>query len=169
MKVGIFLYIFFRMKYTRLTKEQLEELHPEFITFLASQKIDKTEWTQIKSQNPAIAEQELDVFSDLIWEKALTNVRYIDHFSKNFIFLFKCESQSVFSLIIKSNNQQIDFLTNDGINWLSDNLLSGEVEIQKGKKDISQDRNQSLFSIIKQGGIISKGELFSKLEHLINN
>ncbi len=27
------------MKYTRLTKEQLEELHPEFINFLATQSI----------------------------------------------------------------------------------------------------------------------------------
>lgn len=157
------------MKYTRLTKEQLEEMHPEFINFLATQSIDKKEWDDIKSNKPEIAMQEIDVFSDMIWDKALSNVRFIDHFSTNFIFLFKCEEHDVFSFVINANNKQVDFLTKDGINWLSQNLFSDEVEIQKGKKDISQDRNQSLFSIIKQGGIISKGELFSKLEHLINN
>ena len=115
------------MKYARLTKEQLEELHPEFINFLATQSIDKKEWDEIKKNKPQVAMQEIDVFSDLIWERALTNVNFIDHFSTNYIFLFK----------------RID--------------------------TISQDRNQALFKIIKEGGIISKGELYSKLEHLINN
>ena len=157
------------MKYARLTKEQLEELHPEFINFLATQSIDKKEWDEIKNNKPQVAMQEIDVFSDLIWDRALTNVSYIDHFSTNYIFLFKCVEATIYSLVINTNNKKIDFLTKDGINWLSENMFSDSVEIQKGKKDISQDRNQALFKIIKEGGIISKGELFSKLEHLINN
>lgn len=50
------------MKYTRLTKEQFEELHQEFTTFLATQSIDKAEWDTIKKEKPEVAEQELDVF-----------------------------------------------------------------------------------------------------------
>ena len=69
------------------TKEQLEELHPEFITFLATQSIDKKEWEELKRNKPEIAEQEIDVFSDMIWDRAITNVEFIDHFSKNYIFL----------------------------------------------------------------------------------
>jgi hypothetical protein len=156
------------MKYARLTKEQLEELHPEFITFLATQSIDKIEWDEIKKNRPNVAEQEIDIFSDMIWEKALTNVSHIDHFSKNYIFLFKCYQNEVLSFVIKTNNPQIDFVSADGINWLSENLFSDEVEITRGKKDISEKRNESLFEIIKQGGIISKGELFTKLNSLIN-
>ena len=156
------------MKYARLTKEQLEELHPEFITFLATQSIDKIEWDDIKKNRPNVAEQEIDIFSDMIWEKALTNVSHIDHFSKNYIFLFKCYQNEVLSFVIKTNNPQIDFVSADGINWLSENLFSDEVEINRGKKDLSENRNESLFEIIKQGGIISKGELFTKLDSLIN-
>jgi hypothetical protein len=156
------------MKYARLTKEQLEELHPEFITFLATQSIDKIEWDDIKKNRPNLAEQEIDIFSDMIWEKALTNVSHIDHFSKNYIFLFKCYQNEVLTFVIKTNNPQIDFVSADGINWLSENLFSDEVEITRGKKDLSENRNESLFEIIKQGGIISKGELFTKLDSLIN-
>ena len=36
------------MKYSRLTKEQFEEMHAEFSSFLATQAIDKAEWDQIK-------------------------------------------------------------------------------------------------------------------------
>ena len=80
------------MKYARLTKEQLEELHPEFITFLATQSIDKKEWDEIKQNKPHIAEQEIDVFSDMIWEKALTNVLTLIIFLKiTFFFLNVCK------------------------------------------------------------------------------
>ena len=156
------------MKYARLTKEQLEELHPEFINFLATQSIDKIEWDDIKKNRPHVAEQEIDVFSDMIWEKALTNVTHLDHFSKNYIFLFKCLPDVVYSFVIKTNNPEIDFVSADGIHWLSENLFSDDVEIIRGRKDISSNRNESLFEIIKQGGIISKGELFTKLDSLIN-
>ncbi|MEL6975556.1 MAG: DUF6495 family protein, partial [Bacteroidota bacterium] len=59
------------MKYARLTQQQLEELHPEFINFLATQSITAEEWSTLKSDKPEVAEQELDVFSDLIWEGVL--------------------------------------------------------------------------------------------------
>jgi len=69
------------MKYTRLTKEQLEELHQEFINFLATQAIDKAEWDKIKIEKPEVAEQELDVFSDLVWEGVLGRAQFLEHFS----------------------------------------------------------------------------------------
>lgn len=156
------------MKYARLTKEQLEELHPEFITFLATQSIDKKEWDELKKNNSEIVSQEIDIFSDMIWDRAVSNVNFIDHFSKNYIFLFKCVENIVYSYVINTKEESVDFLSTDGINWLSENIFSDAIEIQKGRKDISDDRNGALFSIIKQGGIISKGELFTKLEHLLN-
>jgi hypothetical protein len=155
------------MKYQRLTREQLIELHPEFSNFLATQSIDKKEWDDIKLNKPQVAEQEIDVFSDLIWEKALSNVQYIDHFSKNYIFLFKCFHDQMFSIIIKTNFINIDFTTKEGINWLSENLFTDYVEINKGRKNIEDKRNKALFELIKKGVIISNGNLFSKFENLL--
>ena len=40
------------MKYSRLTKEQFEELHQEFINFLATQSITADEWTNLKANKP---------------------------------------------------------------------------------------------------------------------
>ena len=71
------------MKYSRLTKEQFEEMKQEFINFLASQSITADEWEKIKKEQPKAAEQELDVFSDLIWEGVLNKVEYLEHFSAN--------------------------------------------------------------------------------------
>ena len=111
------------MKYTRLTKEQFEELHQEFINFLATQTIDKAEWDKIKIEKPEVAEQELDVFSDLVWEGVLGRAEYLEHFSKNHIFLFQCFDTNVKSIVLKSLVPETDFLTKDGLQWLSDNHL----------------------------------------------
>ncbi|MCB0467853.1 MAG: hypothetical protein KDC64_06540, partial [Aequorivita sp.] len=67
------------MKYARLTKEQFEELHQEFINFLATQSITADEWKKLKIEKPEVAEQELDIFSDLIWEGVLNKVKYLEH------------------------------------------------------------------------------------------
>ena len=155
------------MKYTRLTKEQLEELHPEFSNFLATQTIDKKEWDNLKANKPEIALQEIDVFSDLIWDKAITNVRFVDHFSKNHIFLFKCHDELLESLIVQTSNNEIDFFTTEGLEWLGNNLFTDEVTIQTGKKEVVENRNEEVFKIIENGGIISKGELYIKLTALI--
>ena len=77
------------MKYARLTREQLEEMQQEFINFLATQSITAEEWKDIKTNQPDVAEKEIDVFSDLIWEGVLNKVEYLEHFSKQQIFLFQ--------------------------------------------------------------------------------
>lgn len=139
------------MKYARLTKEQFDELHAEFANFLATQTIDKAEWDSIKINKPEVAEQELDVFSDLIWEGVLSRAEYLEHFSRNHIFLFKCFEKDVQSIVLKSLVPETDFLTKDGLQWLSDNMFTKNIEMKVGKKVFTEDRNASIFELIQQG------------------
>ncbi len=151
------------MKYARLTKEQFEELHPEFTNFLASQSIDKKEWDTIKEEKPEVAEQELDVFSDLIWEGVLTKAEYLEHFSKNHIFLFHCKEDYIDSMVLKSLVSDVDFLTKEGLQWLTDNIFTETVEILTGKKSYDKERNEALFDLIMQGTILSDGQLYKQI------
>lgn len=157
------------MKYTRLTKEQLEELNQEFSNFLASQQIDKKEWDIIKANSPEVAEQELDVFSDLIWEGVLTNAKYLEHFAKNFIFLFECTEVYMSTIIIKSLEPTVDFLTKPGLEWLGDHLFTESVEIHRGNKVFDADRNLDIFKIIQQGAILSDGVLYQNIYEMLEN
>jgi hypothetical protein len=156
------------MKYKRLTKEQFEALHQEFANFLASQSIDKKEWDEIKTNKPEVAEQELDVFSDLIWEGVLTNAQFLEHFSKNHIFLFHCQEKFIDSMVLKSLVTEVDFLTKEGLQWLSDNLFTDTVEIHVGKKDYDKERNEAIFDLITQGTILSDGQLYLQINSIIN-
>ena len=157
------------MKYSRLTKEQFEELHTEFINFLASQSIDKAEWDTIKENQPEVAEQELDVFSDLIWEGVLTKAEYLEHFSKNHIFLFQCFDTYVNSIVLKSLVPEVDFLTKDGLQWLSDNMFTETIEMKIGKKVFTEERNASVFALIQQGAFLSDGQLYQQINSIIES
>lgn len=155
------------MTYTRLTKEQFEALHQEFTNFLATQSIDKNEWDKLKKEKPEIAEQELDVFSDLIWEGVLKQAKYLDHFSKNHIFLFDCLNEQIESIVITVQDDSIDLMTSKGLEWLVTNLMHDAVIIQRGKKGYDKPRNEVIFDIIQQGAILSKGEFYQDLMKLL--
>ncbi|MCA6422916.1 MAG: hypothetical protein IM568_08880 [Flavobacterium sp.] len=157
------------MKYKRLTKEQFEALHKEFSNFLATQSIDKTEWDSIKANRPEVAEQELDVFSDLIWEGVLTNAHYLEHFSKNHIFLFHCQEKLIQSIVLKALKPQVDFMQKEGLQWLSDNMFTETVEIHIGKKEYQTERNKAIFDLITEGAILSDGQLYLQINGIIQS
>ncbi len=155
------------MKYARLTKEQFEEMHQEFINFLATQSITADEWKKIKEEKPKVAEEEMDVFSDLIWEGVLNKVEYLEHFSPNQIFLFQISEVTINLIAIKIENEAIDITTREGYQWLQTNLMDDTVNIYTSTKAMSDDRNKDIFALIKQGANITKGELYRYFENVV--
>ncbi len=156
------------MKYARLTKEQFEELQEEFINFLATQSITAHEWQNIKINKAEVAEQELDIFSDLVWEGVLSKTEYLEHISTKQMHLFSLNESDMQVIAVKLNNEEIDLTTKDGFNWLRDNLLNESVEFLQAKKGYSEDKNLDKFKLIQQGAVITKGELFEYFDKLIN-
>ncbi len=156
------------MKYSRLTKEQFEELHKEFINFLATQSITADEWKNLKANKPELAEQELDMFSDLIWEGVLNKVEYLEHISPQQLHLFYLTDDIMNLIAIKLKNKNADLTTKEGFQWLRDNLLSEEVEFYNASKPYSEDKQMDKFKLILQGSEITKGELFEYFKKLVS-
>ncbi|WP_435262724.1 DUF6495 family protein [Tenacibaculum sp. nBUS_03] len=155
------------MKYRQLTKEQFETLHNEFARFLASQSIDVNEWNQIKKEKPDVAEEEMNVFSDVVWDDVLTKTAYLEHFSPRFLNLFKCDKDNIHRIVIQITNEEVNLLEQEGYEWLLKNTHSEEVEILEGSKAYNEERNSELFDLIQKGSSISKGELFEYFKKLI--
>lgn len=153
------------MKYRQLTKEQFENLHQEFAQFLASQKIDVHEWNQIKTEKPAVALEEMNIFSDIVWDDVLTKTNYVEHFSKTSANLFKCDEKNMQRIAIKVN-WDINLLEQEGFEWLMKNPTDNSVEIFKGSKEYKNDRNLEVFDLIEKGSTISKGEIFNYFNKL---
>ena len=156
------------MKYTRLTKEQLEELQPEFINFLATQSITGDEWAKIKKDTPKVAEDELDVFSDLIWEGVLGKVMYLENISEQQMHLFQLVEKEMKLIAVKVMNPKIDLTTEIGFNWFKKNWQSDFVEYMTAAKAYTDDKNLDKFQLIKQGAVITKGELYQWFESMMD-
>ena len=156
------------MKYTRLSKEQLEELHPEFINFLATQSITGDEWAAIKEKQPEVAEQEIDVFSDLIWEGVLSKATYLEHISPQQMFLFEIAETKMNLIGLKVNKTDLDITSPEGYEWLRNNYASDDVEFFKSSKGYSNEKNADIFELIQQGSVITKGALFEFFKKIVN-
>lgn len=148
------------MKYSRLTNEQFEELHPEFINFLATQSITASEWEHIKIEKPEVAEQELDVFSDLIWEGVLSRVNFLENISAQHMHLFHCGKKEMKLISVKVYNPEVDLRTELGFGWFKKNWQSDFVEYLTASKAYTNDPNLDKFHLIEQGAEITKGSLF---------
>lgn len=155
------------MKYRQLTKEQFESLHEEFAHFLASQSIDAKEWKQIKKEKPTVAEDEMNVFSDVVWDDVLTKTDYLEHFSKQSINLFKCDENEIHRIFVKVN-KDINLLEQEGYEWLLSNTNNDSVEYFTGSKKYTSERNPEIFDLIEKGSSISKGEFFEYFNRLIS-
>ena len=155
------------MKYRQLTKEQFENLCQEFARFLATQSIDSKEWDQIKKNKPKVAEDEMNVFSDVVWDDVLTNTQYLEHFSETTVNLFKCDKEEIHRIAIKIN-WEINLLEQKGFEWLMQNPMDNSVDIFKGTKPYKGERNVELFDLIEKGGNVSKGEIFDYFNQLVS-
>jgi len=159
-----FFYLRF-MKYRQLTKEQFESLHKEFAQFLATQKIDADKWTALKSENSPIVKEELELFSDLVWDDVLNKVEYLEHFSKTSVNLFKCEKEAVYRIVV-TINKEIDLLSEQGYKWLLENPKNTAVDYLKGSKIYSNEKNLEIFELIEKGSQIARGELYEYFNRL---
>jgi cag pathogenicity island protein 24 len=155
------------MKYSRLTKEQFEALKQEFVNFLATQSISGEEWKNIKKKSPEVAEQELDIFSDLVWEGALKQAKYLENISPQQLFLFSIGEAEMSLIVVKVTNDSYNITTPGGYSWLQENFASDEVEFFTSSKAFSEDKNTDIFSLIKQGSVITKGELYQFFSEIL--
>lgn len=160
-------FLFLGMKYMQLTKEQLEEFQEEFTVFLASQQIDRKEWEKIKADKPEVAKEEIDVFSDLVWDRVLSKVKYLEHFSERTLNLFKCGESEIMRIVVEVDKEPFNFFDEEDYIWFIDNSKHETIQYFKGQKPYLKERNQELFDLIKKGGLITKGALYEGIVKIL--
>ena len=153
------------MKYSRLSKEQFNLLNKEFSNYLATLSIDKLKWNLLK-KNKVNVDKILDDFSDLVWDKVISEKVYLIHFSKKQVFFFLCDLKFI-ELISISINSEINFKNKNIWKWITKNIFSENVDIFYSKKKYLEHRKIEIFELIKMGSIIDSGETYTKIKNLI--
>lgn len=158
------------MKYRKLTIEELQELEKEFITFLSAQSITSDLWEEIKEKQADRAQQLIEQFSDIVFEKVISNIKYLEQKSKREIRLFHCLPEKIKMLgLVIHGETQIDFTQNMSPEQMMQQMqLSGAgLKMYQGERAYRKQREVELFELMEEGALISKdGALYKTLESL---
>lgn len=156
------------MKYRRLTLDELNDMETEFVRFLVSNTITAEDWKKIKSDNPERAEGLIEIFSDIVFDKVLEKVKYIEHRSPYDIKTFRCLEDKIELLGLKvSSVAGIDFTQNQ----TPENMLAylkyapaGSVQMYSAEKTYKDNNpKKEIFNMLESGGAISDGKIFEAL------
>ena len=131
------------MKYARLPKSELENLHKEFIDFLVVNGITADDWESLKVEYPTKAEGIVDQFCDVVWEGSLRKVNYLKKHDGSCIYLFKCDSNSIHLIQVRDQ--------------------CGKWVINTQSKPYNKQRELELFDMIQTGCEICDGTEYEKL------
>lgn len=149
------------MKYRRLTKEELEGLSDEFISFLIINGIDATLWQNFKKEGEARFYKIIDLFSDFIFDGIIRKVRFVEYQDAFSVKLFKCD-EDIIHLISLDSDKPLE----------SDNNITQVVEqspehfsVSRVSKNYFPDRETEIFRMISSGGLVSEGKMYQFFEN----
>ena len=156
------------MKYRRLTIEELEELENEFVRFLAANTVTSEDWVQLKTTSPEKANQLIDIFSDIVFEKVIQKINYLEHRSPKDLKLFECLEDKIKLIGIKvSDVESFDFTKKQKAEEMFYQFRvapKGSIKMYSAEKGYkNSDRSQELFKMMQDGCLISDGKLYKTM------
>ena len=158
------------MKYRRLTTQELQELEAEFIRFLAVQSIPADDWETMKVTNPERVEALIDQFSDVVFEKTLLNIEYLEYKTINDIKTFHCQTEKIVMMgLFVEGAVEIDFQEDFSKETLLEigRNADASLKLYTAEKSYKNGRENELFQMLESGCLISKdGGLFKTLVSL---
>ncbi|NBC05891.1 MAG: hypothetical protein GVY26_01705 [Bacteroidetes bacterium] len=158
------------MKYRRLTEAELDEVEPQFVRFLASNQITADDWEKLKAESPDKVERLIEIFSDIVFDKVLEDVNYLEfktpHDLKAFHFL---EDKAVMNGLKIEGETEVDLTEQMNPKQLSQQLqLTGaKLKLYTAEKEYKESRKMEIFNLMEGGALISRsGTLFKSLEKM---
>ena len=156
------------MKYRKLTIEELKDMENEFVRFLVSNGITADDWEKIKINDTNQADGLVDIFSDVVFEKVLEKVKYIEFRTPHGIKTFRCLEDKIELLGLKINsNSGIDFTKGQPLQDMLvyiKNAPDGNVQMYSAEKAYKENNpKKEIFNMLENGASISEGEIFEAL------
>lgn len=158
------------MKYRKLAKAELEELETEFVRFLAANTVTGEDWVKTKSNTPEKAEQLIELFSDLVFDKILDGVEYLEFKSPRDYKTFHCAADKIYLLGFRVEGEvDIDFTSELPAHEMLRNLQNegAQIQLYSAEKNYKPERKPEIFRMMENGALISKdGAMYKVLENL---
>ena len=159
------------MKYRILNNTELEPLKDDFIKFLSANTVTGEDWAKIKSNKPNEAIKLVEIFSDVVWEKALDKIKYLEHRDDNYLKVFYCGENKIEMVGFKVRAKNAPSLLDERTFKL---LGSGELkfselsaEFSSSEKNYTISRKMDLFSMIESCCVPCEKAFFYGIKSLL--
>lgn len=160
------------MKYRKLNLDELQELETEFIRFLVSNTITGDDWEKLKTEDPKKAEGLIEIFSDIVFDKIIKGIEYLEVRMPKDYRTFHCLEDKIIMMGIQAQgSSELDFTKNESPGQMMDQIQKAGAKLQlySGEKAYQPNREQELFRMMESGALISKdGEMYHTLAGLKN-
>lgn len=150
------------MKYRLLTNAELKELEEDFKHFLIANQVYDDEWVRLNKTDDKKVMELIELFSDIVFEKALKNIKFLEFVSAKSISAFFCADHEMVLIGVTSDNEEVDFTKNA----LDD--FKNELTIFRTTKPYIKTREEEVFGLIESGCSIISEERFKRLELAFN-
>lgn len=150
------------VKYRRLSTEELSELEQIFINFLAANSITSQDWEKIKTSDTERMDKLIEEFSDVVFEKTLSNVKLLEKRLSKKILMYRFTDKTVILEGIEASDKSpMDFRNEFNFSDITNLLNSPDVEVSfiEGTKPYFEDKNKEIFDLMESGAMISQNEV----------
>jgi cag pathogenicity island protein 24 len=157
------------MTYRRLTNDELKELEPAFIRFLALNGIPADEWVKIKAADFQKTEALIGSFSDVVFHDTLTKLEYLQFNSQKEIRIFHCQAEKIILRgLLLTGETHIDFRDAEEPQVMLAIIQQSNAKLSMyvTEKNYGKEREQELFEMMESGCLISDGMLFNLLAEM---
>ena len=151
------------MRFRRLTLEELEQLKDEFIQFLAANTITGEDWATLKEEESEKAEKLIDIFSDIVMEKSLSNVRFLEKREPKNLLLFHAKTKEIDLIGLSIDSDQYDFTNPEDLKELMENPSSVNLQMFRSSKPYTKTREEEVFELLETGCLVTDKTLFAAL------
>lgn len=151
------------LKYRRLTHNELQILEQDFIQFLVTNGVMANDWELLKIEEPKKANELIDIFSDIVMEKALSKIEFLRKNDKTSIICirFQADSMKIHGLVADERSD-IDFTDNNAIQKAVINPPKG-LKVISDEQPYIKERNVDVYTFMQQGFQLDDGKFFQVL------
>lgn len=154
-------------KYKRLNNEELLALEKEFINFLSSMQITGPDWEKMKLNEAQKSEELITVFSDVVYDKVLTKIKFLEYRDEKTLNIFKCMDDKIALVGLRvKEHSSLDLTAPDIFNqWTNNNTSS--INVIKTEKNYIKERGVEIFELLQTGCLITDDKLFNLLMGMV--
>ncbi len=154
------------MKYKRLTTEELHALEQEFINFLAAAQITGPDWEKMKENNIAVAEELIDTFSDVVYEKVLNKIQFLEYRDAKTLNIFRFDEEKIILLGLRVKDNSPMDLTEPDLFKLNNSTIGG-LTVIKSERGYADTKAMEVFELIQNGCVITDEKLFDLIKSMV--